>query len=245
VVGATAGVVVAGGRRGCRRGWWRGGRPRPGRLPRWRGWPWAALSGAGWGWRSPANPSGAADVPPAHGVLAESFPRGFLDLQPVPLGHGLLDAADEDGGGVHPLDANRLVSGEQQDALVGEFALQSRPDLSMFSQMTAANRGRAERASARRSARPPSLGRPVSACYQESECPRGAAAYAVRGGGADQGRAGGLGGGEAGQAAAGLPGGGERLGGRRGLGGRTHARVSGGWPGGGTGPGSGPARAGS
>jgi hypothetical protein len=86
--------------------------------------------------------------------------------------------------------------------LVGEFALQSRPDLSMFSQMTAANRGRAERASAR----PPSLGRPVSACYQESECPRGAAAYAVRGGGADQGRAGGLGGGEAGQAAAGLPG---------------------------------------
>jgi hypothetical protein len=100
---------------------------------------------------------GAADVPPVHGVLAEPFPRGFLDLQPVPLGDGLLDAADEDGGGVHPLDADGLVGGEQQDALVGELALQLEG---------------VERVAARPFDVLADDGRPVSACSQESECPR-------------------------------------------------------------------------
>jgi hypothetical protein len=67
---------------------------------------------------------GGADVPPRQGVLAQPFPGLLLDLQPEILGHALLDAADQHGGGAGFLDAGGLVGGEQRHALVRQLPLQ-------------------------------------------------------------------------------------------------------------------------
>jgi len=60
-----------------------------------------------------------ADVPPGEGMLAQSLPGLFLDLEPVPLGDALLHPADQQRGGVHAADVDRLVRGEQRDPGLG------------------------------------------------------------------------------------------------------------------------------
>jgi hypothetical protein len=65
-----------------------------------------------------------ADVPPVQGMLLEPFPGFFLDLQPEPFGHALLDAADQDGGGIDAFDGGGLVGGEQHDSLIRQFAFE-------------------------------------------------------------------------------------------------------------------------
>jgi hypothetical protein len=55
-----------------------------------------------------------AGVPSREGVLTQPLPGFLLDLQPVPLGHALLDPADQDGGRIDPLHVDRLVGGEQR-----------------------------------------------------------------------------------------------------------------------------------
>jgi hypothetical protein len=61
---------------------------------------------------------GGADVPAGQGVLSQSFPRFFLDLEPEPFRDALLYPADKDGGGVDAFDAGLLVGGEYQDSLL-------------------------------------------------------------------------------------------------------------------------------
>jgi hypothetical protein len=57
-------------------------------------------------------------------MLDQPFPDLLLQLQPVPFRDALLDAADQDGGGVDAFDVGGLVGGEQRDALPGEFFFQ-------------------------------------------------------------------------------------------------------------------------
>jgi hypothetical protein len=57
-------------------------------------------------------------------VLAQALPGLLLDLEPVPLRDALLDPADQDRGGVHPLQVDRLVRCEQRDPRVGQVAFQ-------------------------------------------------------------------------------------------------------------------------
>jgi hypothetical protein len=54
----------------------------------------------------------------------ECAPGLLLDLQAEPLGHALLDAAYQDGGGVGAGHVDRLVGGEQRDACEGELFFQ-------------------------------------------------------------------------------------------------------------------------
>jgi len=57
-------------------------------------------------------------------VLAQPFPGFLLDLEPVPLHHALLDPPDQDGGGVHAFQVDRLIGGQQRDPGVGKLAFQ-------------------------------------------------------------------------------------------------------------------------
>jgi hypothetical protein len=57
-------------------------------------------------------------------VLTQPFPGFLLDLEPVPLRDALLHPPDQDRGGVHAFDVDRLVGGEQRDACVGKLAFQ-------------------------------------------------------------------------------------------------------------------------
>src|SRR6202012_5936074 len=51
---------------------------------------------------------GGADVPAIVVVFFQPFPHFFFQLQPVPFRNTLLDPADQDSGGVDPLDTERL-----------------------------------------------------------------------------------------------------------------------------------------
>jgi hypothetical protein len=53
-----------------------------------------------------------ADVPPVQGMLDQSFPDLFLELEPVPFCDALFYPADEDCGGVDAFDVGGLVGGE-------------------------------------------------------------------------------------------------------------------------------------
>jgi hypothetical protein len=65
-----------------------------------------------------------ADVPAVEVVFLQPLPDFFFQLQPVPFGDALLDAADENGGGVDSLNAERLVGSENGDAFVSQFPFQ-------------------------------------------------------------------------------------------------------------------------
>jgi hypothetical protein len=111
-------------------------------------------------------------------VLLEPAPGFLFQLEPVPLRDALLDPPDQDRGGGHALDVDRLVGGEQRDpaspSCRSSFkALNvSRPERSMSSHMTAANRGVGLAASASSAASPPSRGRPTSTSWWAAPWPR-------------------------------------------------------------------------
>jgi len=65
-----------------------------------------------------------ADVPAVEGMLDESFPDLFLELEPVPFRDALLDPADQNRSGVDAFDVGGLVGSEEWDALPGEFFFQ-------------------------------------------------------------------------------------------------------------------------
>ncbi len=110
---------------------------------------------------------GFADVVPGDGVLTESAPRLFFELEPEPFRDALLDPAYQDGGGVRAGYVDRLVGREQRDTGEGEFFFEfqgvERVAAGSFDVFAddGGEPGRGLRASVSRSASPPSRGRPL------------------------------------------------------------------------------------